>query len=76
MYEVDSFKCLGAFVADQGFNTEVLSRTTETTAALARLKTNSEAQRSDLCAPWLSQYYYKPANLDFDGRHPNEIAGH
>ena len=40
LYEVDSFKCLGAFVADQGFNTEVLSRTTQTTPALARLKTN------------------------------------
>ena len=25
LYEVDSFKCLGALVADQGFNTEVLS---------------------------------------------------
>ena len=40
LYEVDSFKCLRALVADQGFNTEVLSRTTQTIAALARLKTN------------------------------------
>ena len=40
LFEVDSFKCLGALVADQGFNTEVLSRTTQTIAALARLKTN------------------------------------
>ena len=37
--EVDSFKCLGAVVTDQGFKPEVLSRIAQTTAALATLKT-------------------------------------
>ena len=37
--EVDSFKCLGAAVTDQGFKPEVLSRIAQTTAALATLKT-------------------------------------
>ena len=37
--EVDSFKYLGAVVTDQGSKPEVLSRTAQTTAALARLKT-------------------------------------
>ena len=37
--EVDSFKYLGPVVTDQGSKPEVLSRITETTAALARLKT-------------------------------------
>ena len=36
---VDSFKYLGAVVTDQGSKSEVLSRITQTTAALARLKT-------------------------------------
>ena len=37
--EVDSFKCLGTVVTDQGSKPEVLSRIAQTTAALARLKT-------------------------------------
>ena len=39
MDEVDSFKCLGTVVTDQGSKPEVLSRIAQTTAALARLKT-------------------------------------
>ena len=37
--EVESFKYLGAVVTDQGSRPEVLSRITQTTAALARMKT-------------------------------------
>ena len=37
--KVDSFKYLGAVVTDQGFNPKVLSRISQITAALARLKT-------------------------------------
>ena len=37
--EVDSFKCLGAVVTDQGSKPEVLSSIAQTTAALVRLKT-------------------------------------
>ena len=37
--KVDSFKYLGAVVTDQGFKPKVLSRISQTTAALARLKT-------------------------------------
>ena len=36
---VDSFKYLGAIVADEGSKPEVLARSTQTTAALAKLKT-------------------------------------
>ena len=39
MDKVDSFKCLGTVVTDQGSKPEVLSRIAQTTAALARLKT-------------------------------------
>ena len=36
---VDSFKYLGAIVADEGYKPEVLARSAQTTAALAKLKT-------------------------------------
>ena len=39
--EVEGFKYLGAVVIDQGSKPEVLSRITQTKAALARLKTIS-----------------------------------
>ena len=35
---VTSFKYLGSVITDQGSNPEILSRITQTTAALARLK--------------------------------------
>ena len=35
---VTSFKCLGSVVSDRGYKPEILSRTAQTTAALARLK--------------------------------------
>ena len=84
--EVDSFKYLGAVLTDQlGFNPEVLSRLTWTTAALARLKTIwnnkhiSESLSSKIRQYSLSVYLstiVRLRNLDIDSGHPEEIAGH
>ena len=64
--EVDSFKYLGAVVADQGSKPEVLSRIAQTTAALARLKTIwndkhiSLSSKIRLMRSLVSQYYCTP----------------
>ena len=48
--EVENFKCLGAIISNKGSKPEILSRITQTTAALSRLKIISRDKNISLAS--------------------------